>query len=306
MPERDTAKASRSGIGTGRLALLVLAGVTVAVAWLVATELDGRGHTETLEGVRPVGAVHLADGELVFAEPDGRVVSYDIAQRQTTTLLEGLAQPIAADIGPDGTACAVDRPFQPEGSAWLTCTSGLHIDLGAFEIPPLGESPRDRAAWLADIVSDGASGWIVADRGRTALLHVERDGTVAIVVRIRQRVGVTYAPLGLTRKGNALIVALGQGGFSSLTVTDRDDEITSGRYVAGDDCVAVAATEVWYLPLVLVRTGDDSGDFVTSPSDSMLAHPRVAERLYRATGLALLPDGRLAIAANGQLLLVRP
>ena len=239
-------------------------------------------------------------------ERDGRVVSYDIAQRQTTTLLEGLAQPIAADIGPNGTACAVDGASQLGGSAWLTCTSGLHIDLGAFEIPPLGESPRDRAAWLADIVSDGASGWIVADRGRTAVLHVESDGTVAIVVRIRQAVGFAPAPLGLARKGNALFVALGQGGFSTLTVTERDDEITGGRYVAGHESVALAATEVWYLPLVLVRTGDDSGDFVTSPSDSMLAHPRVAERLYRATGFALLPDGRLAIAANGQLLLVRP
>jgi hypothetical protein len=302
VPERDAAKASRSGIRTG-LALLALVGVVVA--WLVATELDRRGRTETVDGVRPVGAVHLADGALVFAEPDGRVVSYDVGQRRASTLLEGLAQPIAADIGPDGTACAVDRPFQPDGSAWLTCTSGLRIDLGAFEIPPLGESPRDRAAWLEDIVSDGASGWIVADRGRTALLHVESDGTVAIVVRFRQPVGFAYAPMGLARKGNGLIVALGQGGFSNLTVTDRDDEITGGRYVAGDDSVAVAATGVAYLPLVLVRTGDVSGDFVTSPSDSMLAHPRIADRLYRATGLALLPDGRLAIAANVQLLLVR-
>ena len=49
----------------------------------------------------------------------------------------------------------------------------------------------------------------------------------------------------------------------------------------------------------------DSSDFVTYPVMGDAIHPHIAEPLYRATGLAVLLDGRLAIAANGRLLLFR-
>jgi len=297
--ERDTP--GRSAIGFG-----ILLCVGLVAAWLISNEIDRRSRTETIEGVRPVGALHVAGGALVFAEPDGRVVSYGIDQRQPTTLLDGLTRPIAADIGPDGTVCAADRPAQRDGSAWLTCTSGLRLDLGLFEVPPLGESPPDRAAWLSDIVSDGVSGWIVADSGRTALLHVDSDGTVAIHARFRQIPYFENVPLGLTRKGDRVLVALGRAGITNLAIADRNQESKGGSWVAGDESAGVAVPEGVDGPLVLVRTDTDSNDFVTYPVMGDAIHPHLTEPLYRATGLAVLPDGRLAVAANGQLLLVRP
>jgi hypothetical protein len=290
----------RRAIGFGALLMVGL----VAVG-LISNEIDRASRTETIEGVRPVGALHLAGGALVFAEPDGRVVSYDIDQRQPTTLLDGLTQPIAADIGPDGTACAADRPAQPDGSAWLTCSSGLRIDLGSFEVSPLGEPLSDQGAWLTDIVSDGASGWIVADSGRTALLHVDGDGTVAIHTRFRQAIGFENVPFGLARNGDRVLVALGRAGITNLALADRNRESKGGSWVAGNESVGVATTEGFNSPLVLVHTDTDSSDFVTYPVPGDAIHPHLAEPLYRATGLTVLPDGRLAIAANGRLLLFR-
>lgn len=297
----------RRAIGFGAVFLVSVAVVLVSLVAvrLIINEIDRISRTATIEGARPVGALHLAGGALVFAEPDGRVVSYAVDQRRSTTLLDGLTRPIAADIGPDGTACAADRPAHPDGSAWLTCTSGLRIDLGLFEVPPLGEPVSDQGAWLTDIVSDGASGWIVADSGRTALLHVDGDGMVAIHTRFRQAIGFENVPLGLDRKGDRVLVALGRAGITNLATADRNREIKGGSWVAGDESVGVAATEGFNSPLVLVHTETDSSDFVTYPVPGDAIHPHLAEPLYRATGLAVLPDGRLAIAANGQLLFVR-
>ena len=83
-------------------------------------------------------------------------------------------------------------------------------------------------------------------------------------------------------------------------------EVKDGSWVAGDESVSVAASDGGDGPLVLVRTDADSDDFVTYPVPGDAIHPHITEPLDRATGLAVLPDGRLAIAANGQLLLVRP
>jgi len=289
----------RRAIGFGALLLVGLVAV-----WLISNEVDRISRTENIEGVRPVGALHLAGGALVFAEPDGRAVSYDIRQRQPTTLLDRLTQPIAADIGPDGTVCAADRPAQPDGSAWLTCSNGLRIDLGSFEVPPLGEPLSDDGPWLTDIVSDGSGGWIVADGGRTALVYVDGDGTVAIHARFRQVAGFENVPLGLARTGDRILVALGRAGIANLAIADRNLEIAGGSWVAGDESVSVAPSE-GVGPMVLVHTDTDSSDFVTYPVMGDAIHPHIAEPLYRATGLAVLPDGRLAIAANGRLLLFR-
>ncbi len=303
--EQDAA--GHRSIGFGALFLLSAAVVLVSlvVVRLIIDETDRISRTETIEGARPVGALHLAGGAPVFAEPDGRVVSYGFDQRRSTTLLDGLTRPIAADIGPDGTACAADRPPRPDGSAWLTCTSGLRIDLGLFEVPPLGEAGPDRTAWLSDVVSDGASGWIVADSGRTATLHVDSDGTVAIHARFRQVPYFENVPLGLDRKGDRVFVALGRAGITNLPIADRNLESKGGSWVAGDESVSVAASEEIDGPLVLVRTDTDSNDFVTFPVPGDAIHPNLTEPLYRATGLAMLPDHRLAIATNGQLLLFR-
>ena len=279
--------------------LLILA-VGIVVTF-VANEVERRGRTETIDVVHPSGALHLAGDALVMTEADGRAIAYDVKSHHATTLLDGLMRPVAADIGPDGTACAVGQTSEAR-TAWLTCTNSLRVDLAAFELPdePVVGGP----ALLVDVVSDGASGWLVADAGRAALLHVDRDGTVALVSRFR-RTGTAWVPRGLDRVGNKVAIALGRAGITSLSLSARNLVTTDSRWVAGDDSAAIVGDTSE--PLVLVNTPTSASDFVTYPGGGPdAAYPHVADQLERATGLELLPDGRLAIAANGRLLLVRP
>jgi len=272
------------------------------VVIFVANEVERRGRTETIDAVHPSGALHLAGDALVMTDADGRAISYDIKTHQATTLLDDLMRPVAADIGPDGTACAVGEDTSEARNAWLTCTNGLRVDLAAFELPdaPVGGG----SALLVDVVSDGASGWLVADAGRRVLVHVDRDGTVALASRF-SRTGTTWVPRGLDRVGNQVAIALGPAGITSLSLSARNLVTTDSRWVGGADSAAIVGDTSE--PLVLVNIPTSANDFVTYPGGGPdAAYPHVADQLERATGLELLPDGRLAIAANGRLLLVRP
>ena len=297
----SNAPADRSA---GRRAIrfgLVILAVGILVV-LVANEIERRGRTETIDAVHPYGALHLAGETLVMTESVGRVISYDVVRRQATTLLEGLMRPMAADTGPDGTVCAVSGDASEARTAWLTCTNGLRVDLAEFEPPD--EPVGGPSALLVDVVSDGASGWLVADGGRAILVHVDGDGTVALVSRF-PRTGRAWVPRGLDRVGNQVAIALGAGGITSLGMNSRNLVTKDSRWVAGDDSAAIVGDTSE--PLVLVTTSKGADDFVTyAGGGADGGRPQIADQLERATGLELMPDGRLAIAANGRLLLVRP
>jgi len=287
-------------IGFG--ALLVIG---LIVAWFISNEVDRQSRTETVDGVQPYGALHLVGNAIVLTEFEGRVVSYDIATRHPTVLLDGLPEPRAADIGRDGTACAVSQGTSAARSAFLTCTNGMRVDLATFDVPPIDAQARTPAALLSDIISDGDTGWIIADAGRMALLHVDREGSVEIVTRFRQFIGFDYTPRGLSRTNDRVTVALGGGGITTVAVTDRDQISVGGSWVAGEDSVAVAPSG-GSSPLVLVQSLSSSGDFVTYPVEGLDAvHVHVVDHLDQATGLVFLGDDRLAIAANRRLILVR-
>jgi hypothetical protein len=181
----------------------------------------------------------------------------------------------------------------------------LRVDLGSLDVPPL-DDPVDRdGARPTDIVSDGRSGWIIADGGRYAILHADADGTLAVMARVRGYPGLDQVPLGLARTADGVAVALAADGIDQqLALADRDRVSERGSYVAGDDSVAIVQSGS--VPLVPVRSPDRTGGFVTYPVGVDAEHPRIVDRLYGASGLVLLPDGRLGIAADGRLSLVRP
>lgn len=297
--EQDT-----PGRRTILLGTLLLIGVIVA--WLISNEVDRQSRTETIDGIQPYGALHLAGDSIILTEFEGRVISYDIVGRQSTILLDGLLEPVAADVGGDGTTCAVSQGTGSARSAWLTCTNGMRVDLSAFDVPSLDVQADASVASLSDVISDGDTGWIIADAGRMALLHVDNGGSVEVVTRFRPITGYRYAPQGLSRTDDRVTVALGGGGITTVAVTDRDQVTVGGSYVDGEDSVAVAPSG-GASPLVLVHSLSSSNDFVTYPVGGADAiHAQIVDHLDRATGLVFLGGERLAIATNRRLILVRP
>jgi hypothetical protein len=87
-------------------------------------------------------------------------------------------------------------------------------------------------------------------------------------------------------------------------MTARNLVTDGGSWVTAADSIAIVGGR--NVPLVLLERSARSPDFVSSPGCSEFACPHIVDGLDHATGLELLPDGRLAIAANGSLLLVRP
>jgi hypothetical protein len=83
-------------------------------------------------------------------------------------------------IGPGGAACAAigDATAPNAGFAALRCTSGLTVDLEAFQARnKLPSNPYD-------VVSDGGEGWYVSDGAANNVVHVDRTGKVTIAAYV--------------------------------------------------------------------------------------------------------------------------
>jgi hypothetical protein len=143
------------------------------------------------------------------------VVAVEVASGRQTVLMRDLpstrhsgqahadlAGPSGAAMAADGTVCAAigDATAPNAGFAALRCTSGLTVDLEAFQASnKLPSNPYD-------VVSDGGEGWYVSDGAANNVVHVDRTGTVTIVA---------YVP-DLTASG--LGGRLGQGVPAGLTL----------------------------------------------------------------------------------------
>jgi hypothetical protein len=173
--------------------------------------------------------LHLApDGRLVVTDlgsgkDDGTVVAVDVASGEQTVLLHDLpstrnsgqshadlAGPSGAAMAADGTACAAigGATKQSSGFATLRCTDGLVVDIEAYQARSrLPSNPYD-------VVSDGGRGWYVSDGAANNVLHVDREGQVAVVARFP---GLAAAGLG-DRDGQGVPTGLALGPDRTLYV----------------------------------------------------------------------------------------
>jgi hypothetical protein len=308
------------GISTAGLLAMVL--VALVVLWIgssAATEKDRLSRTTAIVPFEASGPIHLApDGRIILARnsstsatPDGRVEAFDLATGARTTLLDGVTAPIAADVAPDGTACAIRAPAPVlGGAAWLGCSSGLRVEIAAGAPAGLRGGPQLDVPALTDIVSDGGTGWFVSDYGRAAILHVDGDGKLAVVATMKQNDYFQRRPKGLSRSDRTLLVGTSDGGYLGLAVSDRDIQSDHSQWITSGLVIAIAfrpgtQVEVGYgLPVALIR--DNSDILVTYPVAGDAEHPRLVQGLESAGGLVVLADGRIAATDGYRLIIVQP
>jgi hypothetical protein len=289
--------------------VLLLVGVWIAGA--LTSAADRASRTDVVADLRPHGPIHTAaDGRLVFVTggtgpdaADGQVVAFDATSRTSATLLGGLRRPLAADLSPGGEACAItgqdgDRP------SMLVCSNGLTVDLDAYAIDNRASFQPAVGARPADVVSDGRDGWYVSEATSASIVHVDRGGTIAPVAR--SAAFLRASPIGLARDGDDIWYALAEYGIAGFRTAAPPFEISGGHWVDSGISMALTPSPSLVVPFVLVRDRYGSEGWVTYQVMGDAEHPRVVDGLVSPQGLALLPDGRLAIVANDQLILYRP
>jgi hypothetical protein len=291
--------------------LLVVVAIGAVLVWLASTigaAVDRGLRTETIDGFAAAGPIHLApDGRILLARSgssagtsDGRIEAFDPTTRSRTPMLDGLVDPIAADIAPDGTICAIGRPRLANLPASLRCSSGLAVDFATGAPSGL----IDARPHVADVVSDGSDGWVVTDPDRAVLLHVDRAGTVALLASVHQYAAVPGRPLGLTRDGGRILVATGDQGYAQVSSSDRGVETRIGTLV-GSGFVAAIATRPNGIPVVLIIEGS-AGVAASTSTAAEVGPRRLTDALDDPRGVVILPDGRVAVAAGSRLVIVRP
>lgn len=289
--------------------LVLVGGVLLVVAVAFGGVVDRWLRTETVTPFFANGPIHLTTaGEILVARRDpaaalwiGSIDAYDPVRRTTRPVLSGLRQPVTADESPDGTICAIVGGSEEPGRASIvSCSSGLVVDVDT------AASAGGASVSLSDIVSDGLGGWIVADAGRGALLHLDAGGRIDPMIVFRQTSTLTNVPKALARGGNRVYIAVGRGGVATLGVADRhvtDDGSQTTMPGAHGSVQAVSALRS--SALIIIGERHDGG-IVTYPVGADSDPPRLVEGLFDPHGLLVLPDGRIAVADSTRLLLVRP
>jgi hypothetical protein len=294
----------------------LLAGVAIGavVVWLTTTigaAVDRGLRTETIAGFGAAGPIHLApDGRILLARanrssgtPDGRIEAFDLATQARTTMLDGLVDPVAADIAPDGTICAIEGPTVGVPPTRLRCSSGLRVEFVAGS--PTG-LPGPRAT-VADIVSDGSDGWVVVDPDRLAILHVDRAGTVEVLASIIHYPSLPALPLGLARYGSRILVAAGDQGYAVVSTADRGIQAKPNAIVGGGFVLALAGRSTGIPLVAIVERGERGIGFVAIPSSNGEIGPtHLTDDMEDLSGFVILPDGRVAAAAGSRLVIVKP
>jgi len=291
------------------IAGLLLVGVWIAGT--LATAVDRASRTDVVADVRPHGPIHsAADGRLVFVTggtgpelADGQAVAFDATSRTSTTLLADLRRPLAVDLSPSGEACAITEQDGGRPSM-LICSTGLTVNLDEYANENRAPSQAAVGARPADVVSDGRDGWYVSEATSASILHVDRSGTIAPVAR--SAAFLHASPIGLARDGDTIWYALAEHGIAGFQAAAAPFEIDGGQWVGSGISIALTPSPTLVVPFVLMRGRDGTEGWVTYQVMGDAEHPRVVDGLISPQGLALLPDGRLAIVANDQLTLYRP
>ena len=289
--------------------LVLVGGGLLVIAVVFGGFVDRWLRTETVKPFFANGPIHLtATGEILVARQDltaapwvGSIDAYDPVGRTTRPVLTDLRQPVTADESPDGTICAiVGGQEQPGRASIVSCSSGLVVDLDG------ASGAEGTTTSLSDIVSDGSGGWIVADTGRRALLHLDAGGNVDPMIKFRQTSALTTLPEALARDGDRLYVAVGRSGVATVGVADRNltDDGSRTTVIAAQGSVQ-AVSALRSSALIILGERRDGG-IVTYPVGVAMDPPRLVEGLFDPHGLLVLPDGRIAVADSTRLLLVRP
>lgn len=282
--------------------IVIVAGIAVLALWLWQN-VDRPIPSQTLEGITSSAAVHVGpDGRLVVAEygdagsPVGRVVVVDPQTDRREVVLDGLWIAWAADMAPDGTVCAVVEgppPGQPE----LRCSDGRKVDLSRVD------TKVDDVVRPRDVIWDGGRGWLVADPGTRSILRVRSDDTVDVVAEFEMSAsGILYLPVGLARATDGRVwIALLNGGAAFLPLEAGASPVL-GQYAGGDPIVALIPQD--NQAILLYQKGTTG--WVAMCCGGHGDRYAIVEGLLSPRGLAALPDGRLAVSANGQVTLYRP
>jgi hypothetical protein len=277
--------------------------------------VDRSLRTEHLDGIQSATGVHVGgDGRLIVADVGGgvlgagRVIAVDPTSGRQEVLLEGQDYPAGADTGPSGITCAANQGTGGirAGDASLRCSNGLRVDLAAYEEQndPAGDGPESRPS---DVVSDGANGWYVADAGAHDILHVDAEGRVRTIAVFPSLAGLSPpSPVGLALDPDGILhVALGPSGVVTVRPASAPIRVTTFIYAGGR--VALAIVPHGIKPIILATDPKDSrGEVGYLPRGFGPTWVTLLDGLVSPRGLALLPDGRWAISANGSVSLFRP
>jgi hypothetical protein len=310
----------------------------LAGAVLLGAALCGCSRGNQLGEYEAARTLHLApDGRLLVTDlgagrDDGAVVAVEVDSGRRTTLMRDLpsthgsgqshadlAGPSGADMAADGTVCVVigDATKTNAGFATLRCSSGLVVDLEAFQ----ARSKQPSNPY--DVVWDGEDGWYVSDGAANNLLHVDRAGKI---VEVASFPGLQAAGLG-NRKAQGVPTGLARGRDGTLYVALYGGAPFDGPPAAVVSLPPGAGTGTAKARPKLLATvphpiavavtpdglavvdygggpgGEDRGEVrLFATGDGVKPGPGrlLASRLEGPTGVARLPDGRLVVAETGR------
>jgi hypothetical protein len=275
--------------------------VLVLVLGVAFPAFDRASRTQEIGGVRSDGAIHVApDGRIIGVDASGTAFAVDPMRDSIATLVDGLDDPIAADVAADGKACAIDRSAG-DGALTLRCSDGHAI--AVIRPDPTGES---LGSDLGDVIADGRGGWLVADPSGSDVVHIDRAGLQTVAARF-ESCAELRAPIPVALAidaGGTVFVGLLEDGVSRLG-EDVNQRCGSFQDAGGDDLIAVIPRGSF--PIVLTRA------IGVELEGALTWHPgldgetrQILGDLRDPHGAALLPDGRIAISASGRLSIYRP
>lgn len=284
---------------------IVLVIVAIAGIAIIRPALERASRTTELADIVSAVAVHdSTDGRLVVTEvgdasgPNGRVLVIDPVTEQREVVLDDPWEVRPAAMSSAGIVCATlagDRGASPE----LGCSDGRAFAL----VEPQG-SVLPKAISPGDVVWDGESGWYVADLANGALLHVDAAGRVAALPTTFQIPSWSNVPgaLAITSDGRVLVALSECGvvvGWPAMDI--RQVVVADGLNTIVGIALSKSGT------FVLARNKNTNvGEISWCCHSAGSYQDTILDGINVPRGLALLPDGRLAIVSDGKVLLYRP
>ena len=254
---------------------------------------DRAARSEILDGITTATVVHVApDGRLVVTEagnsPElGRVVLVDTSSGRRDIPLDGLRDPSAADAAADGTVCAAIRDWE-DGTSQFWCSDGRRLAL-----PDVAR----------DVLWDGGAGWLVSiPRQHEILWVVGSDISVAASFTPDYVQPMEPGAMARTEDGR-LLAAFSDQGVRVVLPLDRAREEpvpAAFPFIAGIVPRGLSTIVLVAEGNGVVRVGACCGG---AESDILRT---IVDGFAAPHGLALLPDGRLAISADTRVTLYRP
>jgi sugar lactone lactonase YvrE len=288
-------------LAAGGIVLVIVATAGIAI---IRPALDRASRTTELADIVSAIAVRASsDGRLVVTEggdasgPNGRVLVIDPVTERREVVLDDMWEARDADMSSAGIVCATlagDRGASPE----LRCSDGR-----AFALVHQESSAVPKAISPGDVAWDGESGWYVVDLANEALLHVDAAGRVTVLPTTFQIPYWSNQPgeLAVTSDGRVLVALPDRGVVVGWPAMD-DPEVVA---LETDAIVGIAVSRTG--TFVLARQGNTNAGQISWCCHSGGSYrDTILDGIDGPRGLALLPDGRLAIASDGRVLLYRP